>query len=92
MVLTFLAFAAILTPVVPSFPRGPRSSTVQFLSVNVEPFQEQFISTNILRRLVKKYDVIEDIQHKDSKPTYIYERNKPADFFCLVLQVRLNFA
>ena len=59
----------------------------QFLSVNVEPFQEQFLSTSILRRLIKKYDVIEDIRHKDTKPTYIYERNKPSDFFCLVLQV-----
>jgi len=62
----------------------------QFLSVNVEPFQEQYLSTNILRRLVKKYDVIEDICHKDSKPTYIYERNKAADYFCLVLQGRVE--
>ena len=65
----------------------PPSLVIQFLSVNVEPFQEQYLSTNILRRLIKKYDVIEDIRHKDSKPTYVYERNKAADYFCLVLQV-----
>jgi metal transporter CNNM len=58
----------------------------QFLSANVEPFQECHITSTILRRLIKKSDVIEDMPHKDSKPVFIYEQNKPADFFCLILQ------
>jgi hypothetical protein len=39
----------------------------QFLSVNVEPFQERYLPPAILRRLIKKYDVIEDLRHKESK-------------------------
>ena len=60
----------------------------QFLSAQVEPFSETHLTPNILRRLIKKSEVVVDLKHTDAKPVIIYEKDKPTDFFCFILEGR----
>ena len=44
------------------------------------------LTPNILRRLIKKPEVIVDLKHTDLKPVVLYERDRPTDFFCFILE------
>jgi metal transporter CNNM len=59
------------------------------LLLGVEPFQDKFISSNILCRLLnvdlyKEFEFDED-EAKAGKTTYIYEYGKPVDYFVLIV-------
>ena len=58
----------------------------QFLSAQVDPFSDVHLTPNILKRLIKKSEVVVDLKHTELKPVFIYEKDKPADFFCLILE------
>ena len=58
----------------------------QFLSAQVEPFGEVNLTPSILKRLIKKSELVVELKHTDAKPVFIYEKDKPADFFCLILE------
>ncbi|OQV20801.1 Metal transporter CNNM2 [Hypsibius exemplaris] len=64
----------------------------QFLSTTVEPFRDEMISEQILRRLIRHGEVARLIRRKptDVEPVYIYQAGKPADFFVLVLEGRVE--
>lgn len=52
------------------------------------------MSEKILLRLLKHPNVIQELKfddrNKKSPEYYLYQRNKPVDYFVLVLQVRLE--
>lgn len=66
---------------------------VQFLSLlaEVPQFSPSLISEKILLRLLKYPDVIQELKFDDHNKHYahhyLYTRNKPADYFILILQV-----
>ncbi|XP_072026763.1 metal transporter CNNM2-like isoform X2 [Amphiura filiformis] len=67
-------------------------ATFQFLSTGVEAFKTEFISENILHRLLEQ-DIIIDVRLEDkNKPVYIFQRGHPADYFVLILQGRVEVA
>ncbi|XP_072162417.1 unextended protein isoform X2 [Bemisia tabaci] len=70
-------------------------ATFQFLSSSVDPFKPDIISETILMRMLKQ-DVFfkitintKDIT-KDDLSTYIYQQGKPADYFILILEGRVE--
>ncbi|XP_057381490.1 unextended protein-like [Daphnia carinata] len=78
-------------------------SAFQFLSSSVDPFHPSWISENVLRRLVQQGPVIQFIRFNktrqkydpdcDSTPTdvnFIYQQGKPADYFVLILEGRVE--
>lgn len=59
----------------------------------VPQFSPSLISEKILLRLLKYPDVIQELKFDDHNKHYahhyLYTRNKPADYFILILQVAL---
>lgn len=64
------------------------------VSLEVEPFYPEQMSQKILLRLLKHPNVIQDLKYDDNNKRapehYLFHRNKPVDYFILVLQVRLR--
>ncbi|NWZ88611.1 CNNM4 protein, partial [Poecile atricapillus] len=62
----------------------------RFLSTEVTLFTPNFISEKILLRLLKYSDVIQELkfdeENKKSPRHFLYCKNKPADYFILILQ------
>ncbi|XP_019718009.1 metal transporter CNNM1-like [Hippocampus comes] len=69
-------------------------ATHRFLSTEVDPFKPLYISEKILLRLIKHPSVVQDLKFDDRNkhaPThFLFQRNKPADYFILVLQGRVE--
>ncbi|KAM6431834.1 metal transporter CNNM4 isoform 1-T1 [Liasis olivaceus] len=66
----------------------------RFLSTEVTQFTATFISEKILLRLLKHRDVIHELkfdeENKRSPRHFLFNRNKPADFFILILQGKVE--
>lgn len=60
----------------------------------VEPFKSTYISEKILLRLIKHPSVIQELKFDEKKKKspkhYLYQRNKPVDYFVLILQVNIT--
>ncbi|XP_077575349.1 metal transporter CNNM1-like [Stigmatopora nigra] len=69
-------------------------ATHRFLSTEVDPFKPSYISEKILLRLIKHPSVVQDLQFDDKNkhaPKHLlFQRNKPADYFILILQGRVQ--
>ncbi|XP_032796850.2 unextended protein [Daphnia magna] len=82
-------------------------SAFQFLSSSVDPFHPNWISENVLRRLVQQGPVVQFIRfNKNSNKmrvkddpdcdstlpdvNFIYQQGKPADYFVLILEGRVE--
>ncbi|CAC5420325.1 CNNM [Mytilus coruscus] len=57
----------------------------QFLSTSVDLFKEEYISPNILKRLIKQ-NIYEEVINNEKKECQIYKENTPCDFFVLILE------
>ena len=56
----------------------------------VDAFKPELISENILHRLLEQ-DIIIDVQLEDkTQHIYLFQRGKPADYFILILQGRVE--
>lgn len=57
----------------------------------VEPFKPAHISEKILLRLIKHPSVVQELKfdekNKRAQQHFLFQRNKPVDYFILVLQV-----
>eukprot|EP00070_Physeter_catodon_P045971 XP_028352865.1 metal transporter CNNM4 isoform X1 [Physeter catodon] len=66
----------------------------RFLSTEVPQFSPSLISEKILLRLLKYPDVIQELKfdehNKYSARHYLYTRNRPADYFILILQGKVE--
>uniref|UniRef100_A0A8C1N9T0 Metal transporter n=1 Tax=Cyprinus carpio TaxID=7962 RepID=A0A8C1N9T0_CYPCA len=66
----------------------------RFLATEVSLFSPLQISDKVLLRILKHPDVIQEIKFnendKRSQQHYLYQRGKPADFFVLILQGRVE--
>lgn len=66
----------------------------RFLSTEVPQFSPSLISEKILLRLLKYPDVIQELKFDEHNKYYIrhylYTRNKPADYFILILQGKVE--
>ncbi|XP_060539520.1 metal transporter CNNM4 isoform X2 [Pantherophis guttatus] len=66
----------------------------RFLSTEVTQFTPAFISEKILLRLLKHRDVINELkfdeENKKCPQHFLFNRNKPADFFILILQGKVE--
>uniref|UniRef100_A0A8D2PAU1 Metal transporter n=1 Tax=Zosterops lateralis melanops TaxID=1220523 RepID=A0A8D2PAU1_ZOSLA len=66
----------------------------RFLSTEVTLFTPNFISEKILLRLLKYSDVIQELkfdeENKKSPRHFLYCKNKPADYFILILQGKVE--
>ncbi|XP_034045049.1 metal transporter CNNM1-like [Thalassophryne amazonica] len=69
-------------------------ATHRFLSTEVEPFKPAQISEKILLRLIKHPSVVQELKfdekNKRAPQHFLFQRNKPVDFFILVLQGRVE--
>ncbi|XP_077425956.1 metal transporter CNNM1-like [Vanacampus margaritifer] len=69
-------------------------ATHRFLSTEVDPFKPLHISEKILLRLIKHPSVVQDLKFDDRNKRapkhFLFQRNKPADYFILVLQGRVE--
>ncbi|KAI7805734.1 metal transporter CNNM1 [Triplophysa rosa] len=69
-------------------------ATHRFLATEVEPFKSTHLSEKILLRLIKHPSVVQEIKfdekNKRSPKHYLYQRNKPVDYFVLILQGRVE--
>ncbi|XP_055979259.1 metal transporter CNNM4 isoform X1 [Sorex fumeus] len=66
----------------------------RFLATEVPQFSPSLISEKILLRLLKYPDVIQELKFDDHNKHfvhhYLYTRNKPADYFILILQGKVE--
>lgn len=66
----------------------------RFLATEVEAFSPSQMSEKILLRLLKHPNVIQELKYdeknKKAPECYLYQRNKPVDYFVLILQVRTH--
>ncbi|XP_020942931.1 metal transporter CNNM4 isoform X2 [Sus scrofa] len=66
----------------------------RFLATEVPQFSPSLISEKILLRLLKYPEVIQELKfdehNKSSVRHYLYTRNKPADYFILILQGKVE--
>uniref|UniRef100_A0A671FRC8 Metal transporter n=1 Tax=Rhinolophus ferrumequinum TaxID=59479 RepID=A0A671FRC8_RHIFE len=66
----------------------------RFLATEVPQFSPSLISEKILLRLLKYPDVIQEVKFDDHNKYYarhyLYTRNKPADYFILILQGKVE--
>ncbi|XP_015263652.1 PREDICTED: metal transporter CNNM4 [Gekko japonicus] len=66
----------------------------RFLSTEVNQFTPGFISEKILLRLLRHRDVIQDLkfdeENKKAPQHFLFTRNKPADYFILILQGKVE--
>uniref|UniRef100_A0A674HTV4 Metal transporter n=1 Tax=Terrapene triunguis TaxID=2587831 RepID=A0A674HTV4_9SAUR len=64
----------------------------RFMASEIEPFKSPCLSEKILLRLLKHPNVIQELKydHKNKQAVehYLYQRNRPVDYFVLILQVR----
>lgn len=62
-----------------------------YCSLEVEPFKSLYLSEKILLRLLKHPHVIQELKfdekNKKAPEHYLYQRNRPVDYFVLLLQV-----
>ncbi|XP_076831612.1 metal transporter CNNM2a isoform X2 [Brachyhypopomus gauderio] len=69
-------------------------ATLRFLATEVEPFGPAHMSEKILLRLLKHPNVIQELKYDDkNKKTsehYLFHRNKPVDYFILILQGKVE--
>ncbi|XP_072513356.1 metal transporter CNNM2 isoform X3 [Salminus brasiliensis] len=69
-------------------------ATLRFLATDVEPFSLVQVSEKILLRLLKHPNVIQELKfnekNKKALEHYLYVRNKPVDYFILVLQGKVE--
>ncbi|XP_038152330.1 metal transporter CNNM1 [Cyprinodon tularosa] len=69
-------------------------ATHRFLSTEVEPFRLCHLSEKILLRLIKHPSVVQELKfdskNKHAPQHYLYQRNKPVDYFILILQGRVE--
>ncbi|XP_067858161.1 metal transporter CNNM1 [Heptranchias perlo] len=69
-------------------------ATHRFLATEVEPFKNRHISDKILLRLLKHPKVIWELKYDEknklSPDHYLYQRNKPVDYFVLILQGKVE--
>ena len=61
----------------------------------MEPFKSLYLSEKILLRLLKHPNVIQELKfdekNKKAPEHYLYQRNRPVDYFVLLLQVSGKF-
>lgn len=59
--------------------------------LEVEPFKSLYLSEKILLRLLKHPNVVQELKfdekNKKAPEHYLYQRNRPVDYFVLLLQV-----
>nr|XP_056706415.1 metal transporter CNNM1 [Euleptes europaea] len=69
-------------------------ATHRFMATEVEPFKPPYLSEKILLRLLKHPNVIQEIKfdHKNKRAPehYLYQRNRPVEYFVLILQGRVE--
>ncbi|XP_048361979.1 metal transporter CNNM1 isoform X1 [Sphaerodactylus townsendi] len=69
-------------------------ATHRFMATEVEPFKPPYLSEKILLRLLKHPNVIQEMKfdHKNRRAPehYLYQRNRPVDYFVLILQGRVE--
>ncbi|KAL4612885.1 metal transporter CNNM1 [Arapaima gigas] len=69
-------------------------ATHRFLSTEVEPFKLTHLSEKILLRLLKHPSVVQELKfdekNKRAPQHFLFQRNKPVDYFVLVLQGRVE--
>ncbi|XP_012989530.2 metal transporter CNNM1 [Esox lucius] len=69
-------------------------ATHRFLATEVEPFRPCHLSEKILLRLIKHPSVVQELKYdrknKRSPQHFLYIRNKPVDYFVLVLQGKVE--
>ncbi|XP_029963018.1 metal transporter CNNM1 isoform X1 [Salarias fasciatus] len=69
-------------------------ATHRFLATEVEPFRSCHLSEKILLRLVKHPSVVQELKFnpksKHAPQHYLFQRNKPVDYFILILQGRVE--
>ncbi|KAJ8264515.1 hypothetical protein GJAV_G00150190 [Gymnothorax javanicus] len=69
-------------------------ATHRFLSTEVEPFKPAHLSEKILLRLLKHPSVVQELKfdekNKRAAQHFLFVRNKPVDYFVLVLQGRVE--
>ncbi|KAM4591068.1 metal transporter CNNM1 [Odontesthes bonariensis] len=69
-------------------------ATHRFLATEVEPFRPCHLSDKILLRLIKHPSVVQELKfnpkNKHAPQHYLYQRNKPVDYFILILQGRVE--
>ncbi|KAM3606117.1 uncharacterized protein V6R79_010781 [Siganus canaliculatus] len=69
-------------------------ATHRFLATEVEPFRPCHLSEKILLRLIKHPSVVQELKFnpksKHASQHYLFQRNKPVDYFVLVLQGRVE--
>ncbi|MBN3295776.1 CNNM1 protein, partial [Amia calva] len=69
-------------------------ATHRFLATEVEPFKTSHLSEKILLRLLKHPNIVQDLKfdekHKRAPQHFLYQRNKPVDYFVLILQGRVE--
>ncbi|XP_069719646.1 metal transporter CNNM1 isoform X5 [Phaenicophaeus curvirostris] len=60
----------------------------------VEPFKSPYLSEKILLRLLKHPNVIQELKYdrknKKAAEHYLYQRNRPVDYFVLILQGKVE--
>ncbi|KAG7334022.1 hypothetical protein KOW79_002429 [Hemibagrus wyckioides] len=69
-------------------------ATLRFLATEVEPFGPAHMSEKILLRLLKHPNVIQELKYDDKNKKmlehYLFQRNKPVDYFILILQGKVE--
>ncbi|XP_059421814.1 metal transporter CNNM1 isoform X1 [Carassius carassius] len=69
-------------------------ATHRFLATEVEPFKSTHLSEKILLRLIKHPSVVQELKfdekNKRSPKHDLFQRNKPVDYFILILQGRVE--
>ncbi|XP_070801039.1 metal transporter CNNM1 [Pituophis catenifer annectens] len=69
-------------------------ATHRFMATEVEPFKMPHLSEKILLRLLKHPNVIQEMKfdHKNKRASehYLYQRNRPVDYFVLILQGKVE--
>lgn len=69
-------------------------ATHRFLATEVEPFRPCHLSGKILLRLLKHPSIVQEVKfdpkNKHAPQHYLYQRNKPVDYFVLILQGRVE--
>ncbi|XP_059803054.1 metal transporter CNNM4-like isoform X3 [Hypanus sabinus] len=68
-------------------------ATHRFLATEVEPFKSSHVSEKVLLKLLKHPNVIRELKYdkkNKSSDQYLYQRNKPVDYFILILQGKVE--
>ncbi|XP_053891604.1 metal transporter CNNM1 [Malaclemys terrapin pileata] len=66
----------------------------RFMASEIEPFKSPCLSEKILLRLLKHPNVIQELKYdhknKQAAEHYLYQRNRPVDYFVLILQGKVE--